>query len=47
VCVDGFRVGLLSPKALRSLYASLGLDCEIAEVDSSSVFSEITVPVAP
>jgi len=44
VCGDGFRVGLLTPEALRSLCASLGLDCEIVEVDGSSVFCEVIVP---
>lgn len=46
VCVDGFRVGLLTPEALRSLCAGLGLACEIVEVDGSSVFCEIIVPAA-
>jgi len=44
VCGDGFRVGLLTPKALRSLCVGLGLACEIAEVDGSSVFCEVIVP---
>jgi len=46
VCEDGFRVGLMSPEALRSLCASLGLACDITEVDGSSVFCEIIAPVA-
>ena len=46
VCVDGFSVGLLTPEALRSLCAGLGLDCEIVEVEGSSVFCEVIVPGA-
>ena len=44
VCVDRLRVGLLTPEAQRSLCASLGLACEIAEVEGSGVFCEVIVP---
>ena len=46
MCVDGLRVGLMTPEALRSLCAGLGLACEIVEVDRSSVFCEIVAPAA-
>jgi len=44
VCKDGFRVDALTPKALRSLCASLGLSSRITEVDDSCVFCEVMVP---
>ena len=44
VCVDGFRVGLMTPEVLRSLCDSLGLACEITVVGGSSVFCEVIVP---
>ena len=46
VCVDGLRVGLLTREALRSLCSGLGLDCEIVDVDGSSVFCEVIAPTA-
>jgi 2-polyprenyl-6-hydroxyphenyl methylase/3-demethylubiquinone-9 3-methyltransferase len=46
VCTDGFRAGRLMPKEFESLCLRLGLECEIAEVDSSSMFCEITKPCA-
>jgi len=46
VCVDGLRVGLLTREALRSLCSGLGLDCEIVDVDGSSVFCEVVAPTA-
>jgi 2-polyprenyl-6-hydroxyphenyl methylase/3-demethylubiquinone-9 3-methyltransferase len=44
VCKDGFRTGMVTPKAFRSLGAGLGVDPEVTEVDGSSVFCEIIVP---
>ena len=44
VCKDGFKVDALTPQALRSLCASLGLAGQITEVDGSSVFCEVVVP---
>jgi len=46
VCKDGFKVDTLTPKALRSLCASLGLSGRITEVDGSSVLCEVIVPAA-
>lgn len=45
VCRDGFRAGMLRPEEMRELCATLGLAGRIIEVDGSSVFCEITVPV--
>jgi 2-polyprenyl-6-hydroxyphenyl methylase/3-demethylubiquinone-9 3-methyltransferase len=41
VCEDGFRAGQLKPNEMKSLCSGLGVDCEIAEVDRSSLFCEI------
>jgi 2-polyprenyl-6-hydroxyphenyl methylase/3-demethylubiquinone-9 3-methyltransferase len=46
VCEDGFRTGLISPAAWRSLAASLKVDPTITEVDESSVWCEIVVEKA-
>lgn len=41
VCKDGFRAGRARPEDLASLCSSGGVECEISEVDGSSVFCEI------
>lgn len=41
---DGFRVGTLSPSALRLLCHDLGVEPVITTVDASSVFCEIISP---
>jgi 2-polyprenyl-6-hydroxyphenyl methylase/3-demethylubiquinone-9 3-methyltransferase len=47
VCTDGFRSGRLTPGDWRLLCALVGVDCEIEEVDGSSVFCEILLKPAP
>ena len=44
VCKDGFRSGLVTPRAFRALGAALGVEVEVTEVDESSVFCEIVAP---
>ncbi len=41
VCKDGFKSGLATPRAFRSLGAALGVGVEVTEVDGSSVVCEI------
>jgi 2-polyprenyl-6-hydroxyphenyl methylase/3-demethylubiquinone-9 3-methyltransferase len=43
VCQDGFKATTTDPEAFRALAADLGVECQIEEVDESSVFCEITV----
>ncbi len=42
VCSDGFRAGRLTPGEFRGLCSRVGVKPEIAEVDGSCVFCEIT-----
>ncbi len=44
VCKDGFRSGLVSPEAFRTLGARLHVSCEVTEVDGSSVFGVFLAP---
>lgn len=41
VCKGGFRAGRLRPDQFRTLCSKLGMDCQVYEVDESSVFCEI------
>jgi len=43
VCRDGFRATTFTPGDFRELCTSVGVQCEICEVDHSSVFCEIRV----
>lgn len=44
VCKDGFRATTLDADGFAALARSLGLGAEIAEVNRSSLFCELTVP---
>jgi 2-polyprenyl-6-hydroxyphenyl methylase/3-demethylubiquinone-9 3-methyltransferase len=47
VCRDGFRAGCQSPDGFRALCAALEVECDITEVDGSSLFCEIRRPGIP
>ena len=47
VCEDGFRAGRLSPDQFRALCSRIGIDCQVDEVDGSSVFCDIIKPSTP
>jgi len=44
VCRDGFRATTIGPDEFDSLLAPLGVEYQVEEVDSSSVFCKIVVP---
>ncbi|MEW6073689.1 MAG: class I SAM-dependent methyltransferase [Planctomycetota bacterium] len=46
VCRDGFTASTARPEDFRAWAAELGLACELAEVDGSSLFCTIRVPAA-
>jgi 2-polyprenyl-6-hydroxyphenyl methylase/3-demethylubiquinone-9 3-methyltransferase len=46
VCEDGFKAGMMTPRAFNELCEDAGLACSIVEVDHSSLFCEVTVPGA-
>jgi len=43
VCEDGFRAGIVSPQAWRTLAGALGVNAAISEMDASSAWCEIVV----
>ena len=43
VCEDGFRSGQVLPERFRSLWATVGMEPTVTEVDGSSLFSEVIV----
>jgi SAM-dependent methyltransferase len=42
MCVDGFTATTMGPERFAALARELGVDARIAEIDSSSIFCEIT-----
>jgi SAM-dependent methyltransferase len=47
VCKDGFTGTTVSPREFLSLSSRLGVDAELAEVDNSSLFCEMTAGPPP
>ena len=40
-CKDGLRIGRMGPKNFKSLCSRVGINCNVFEIDDSSVFCEI------
>jgi 2-polyprenyl-6-hydroxyphenyl methylase/3-demethylubiquinone-9 3-methyltransferase len=45
VCRDGLRLERMRPEDFRAICKTIGIDPLITEVDGSSLFCELTVPV--
>ena len=41
VCKDGFNATTFAPSDFHQLVATLGLECQVEEIDGSSVFCDI------
>jgi len=46
VCKDGFKATTVTPREFASLTAGLGVESRVEEVDESSTFCEIELPVS-